>query len=540
MPLESTMMRYPLTLTQLLHNGARVHSTSEILTWSSEGIVRRTFAETYERILRLAAGLRSLGVDASDVVASFCWNNQQHVEAYFAVPCMGAVLHTLNVRLHPDQLDYTIRDSGASVIIVESSLLDRLLPIVSRIGEVRHLVVIDAVPGTDIRTPNSDYEQLLHDADPDFTWPVLDEEAPAMVCHTSGTTGNPKGVAYSHRSQWVHTYGGVLTGLHLDEKSRVLQVVPQFHANGWGLVYACWAVGADLMLPGEFTQSAELARFIAAGRPTHAAAVPTVWTGLLAYAEEHGADLSSFEEIIIGGSAVPRSLIERFHDRHGIPVLQAWGMTETSPLGAVARPPRTALTWEEELEWRSRTGRVLPGLDVRVVRDGEEQPWDDESVGELEVRGPWVTGSYIGGAGSERFTEDGWFRTDDIVTMHPRGFLRIVDRAKDVIKSGGEWISSVDLEAALMGHPDVVEACVIGVADEKWDERPLAAIVLRAGVELDVETLVAWLETKVARWWIPERWAAISEVPKTSVGKFDKKRVRSDYDDGVLPTVSQR
>lgn len=534
MPVQSTMMEHPLTLTQLLRHGARLHAGSQVVIWDGAGGLARTFGETYGRISQLAGALRDVGVRSGEVVATFCWNTQPHVEAYFAVPCMGAVLHTLNVRLHPDQIAYAVRDSGARVVIVDGSLLERLVPVLSEVSAIEHVIVVGPGDADDLPQRWHDYEELLAAADPEFSWPEVDERAPAMVCHTSGTTGNPKGVVYSHRSQWTHTFGAILNGLRLDETSRLLQVVPQFHANGWGFVYACWVIGADLLLPGESLEPADLARFIAVARPTHAAAVPTVWAALLAHVQQHPTDLSSLREIVIGGSAVPRTLIERYHDQHGIRILQAWGMTETSPLAALARPPRTATTWSEEVEWRSRTGRVLPGVDARIAVGGLEQPWDDASVGELQVRGPWITGSYLGGVGAEQFTEDGWLRTGDIATMDPTGSIRIVDRAKDVIKSGGEWISSVDLEAVLAGHPDIVEACVIGVADERWDERPLAAVVLRAGVELDVAAMTAWLEGRVARWWIPERWVAIGEVPKTSVGKFDKKLLRAHYEQGML------
>lgn len=539
MAIQSTMMDYPLTLTQVLLNGVRAHRDAEILTWTTEGTIRRSFAETFARVGMLAAGLRSIGVGSADVVASFCWNRQEHLEAYFAVPCIGAALHTLNIRLHPGQLAYAIRDSGASVIIVEASLIDRLEPALEQVDHVRALIVIDGPAPGGSGQVRFEYEELLASSDELLEWPRLDESSAAMICHTSGTTGNPKGVAYSHRSQWIHTFGTVLAGLGVDERTRMLQVVPQFHANGWGLIYACWAVGADIMLPGEHADPASLARFIEEGRPTHAAAVPTVWAGLLAHADQHSIDLSSLQELIIGGSAVPRSLIERFHERYGIPVLQAWGMTETSPLGAVARPPRLASAWEEEVEWRSRTGRLLPSLDARIIDGGLEQPWDDASVGELQVRGPCVTGSYLGGAGEEQFTADGWFRTGDIVAIDPNGFMRIVDRAKDIIKSGGEWISSVDLETILTGHPEVLEACVVGVADERWDERPLAAIVLRPGAELDVPSLAEWLEARVARWWVPDHWVAVDEIPKTSVGKFDKKKLRSDHDEGRIRSIER-
>jgi fatty-acyl-CoA synthase len=354
------------------------------------------------------------------------------------------------------------------------------------------------------------------------------------MCYTSGTTGNPKGVVYSHRSSVLHSYG-ICSGatMGLSERDRILVIVPMFHANAWGLPYAAWMVGADFIMPDRFLQAEPLCRIIAAERPTMSGAVPTIWNDLLRHAETHDIDFSSFRLVICGGSAVPRSLMQAFEERHGVEILQGWGMTETSPLGAVARPPRSA-TDQDKWEWRSKTGRVIGGVQLRIVDDaGTELPWDGEAVGEIEVRGPWVTGSYYLDPDPAKF-HDGWLRTGDVGKVDSHGFIQITDRAKDVIKSGGEWISSVDLENELMAHPDVIEAAVVGIPDERWDERPLACVVRKPGSNVDAEGLRSFLGARVARWWLPERWSFIPEVPKTSVGKFDKKVLRKRYADREL------
>jgi fatty-acyl-CoA synthase len=362
-------------------------------------------------------------------------------------------------------------------------------------------------------------------------WPVLDERTAAAMCYTSGTTGNPKGVVYSHRSTYLHSLascGGNTFGI--SEQDRVLPVVPMFHANAWGLPYSGWAAGADFVMPGRFLQAEPLAKMIETYRPTIAGAVPTIWNDLLTWIDEHPTDMSSLRLVPCGGSAVPLSLMQAYQERHGVRIIQAWGMTETSPLAAVSHTPKGAT---EEWEWRSKTGRVAAGVELRVVGEQGVLPWDGESVGEIQVRGPWITGAYHLDPDPAKF-DDGWLRTGDVASVTPDGFIQITDRAKDVIKSGGEWISSVDLENALMGHPAVREAAVVAVPDERWDERPLACVVLRDGGSATPQDLCAYLEDKVAKWWLPERWAYIAEVPKTSVGKFDKKVLRKQYADGGL------
>jgi fatty-acyl-CoA synthase len=535
------MMTVPLTVTQLFRHGQRVHGQHEVVTWHGDHATRRTFAQTAARVEQFASALDGLGVGPGDVVATFMWNDQAHLEAYWAVPCKGAVLHTLNIRLFPEQLAYVLADGGAKVVLVHASLVPALAHVADQLAAVEHVVLVDDLDGAGDTSPLGRdvlaYEQLLAAQDPGYDWPDVDEHDAAMMCHTSGTTGNPKGVVYSHRSQWTHAMGANAGGAHIREGDRALVIVPQFHANAWGLVYISWVFGADVLQPGAHLQPDPLAAFIEAERPTTAYAVPTVWNGLLALGEQRDLDLSSLDRVVVGGSAVPRSMIRAFKDRYDVDILQGWGMTEMSPLGTIATPPASVSDddLETQADWRAKTGRIIPGVDMRIVDDaGDEQPWDGRAIGEVQVRGPWITGSYHGGHDPEKFSDDGWLRTGDVAVIEPGGYMQIVDRSKDVIKSGGEWISSVDLENAIVGHPDVLEAAVIAVQDDRWDERPLACVVLREGATVTPTDLSAFLAGEVVSWWIPERWAFIDEVPKTSVGKYDKKVLRGRHEAGGL------
>jgi fatty-acyl-CoA synthase len=467
------------------------------------------------------------------------WNSQEHVEAYLAIPSMGAVLHTLNIRLFPEQLSYVVNHAEDEVVIVDDSIVPLLARVAGELATVKAYVVVgdgDASALESTGRPILRYRELLDAEEPGYDYPEIDERSAAAMCYTSGTTGNPKGVAYSHRSSWLHSLA--VTGasaLAITDRDRALVIVPQFHANAWGLPYAAFMAGTTLLMPGRFLQAEPLSAFIKAERPTMSGAVPTIWQDVLRYSEDHDVDLSSINRIVCGGSAVPRSLIDVFEREHGVRIIQGWGMTETSPLAAVAHPPATVeLGSPEELDWRVKSGRVMAGVECRIVDDaGNPLPWDGEVVGEVEVRGPWITGAYYRDPAPEKF-DDGWLRTGDVASVTPNGFIQITDRAKDVIKSGGEWISSVDLENHLMGHPDVVEASVIGIPDPRWDERPLACVVLRSGATATPAELQEYLAGHFAKWQLPESWSFIDEVPKTSVGKFDKKVLRARHEQGEL------
>ncbi|MER5857376.1 long-chain fatty acid--CoA ligase [Streptomyces sp. NPDC059688] len=546
------MQDVPLTVTRILTHGVLVHGRSQITTWTGEDEPqRRSFAEAGARAVQLANALRDeLGVRGDDRVATLMWNNAEHVEAYFAIPSMGAVLHTLNLRLPAEQLVWIVNHAADRVVIVNGSLIPLLAPLLSKLPTVEHVVVSgpgDRAPldGTHVRV--HEYEELIAGRPTSYDWPELDERQAAAMCYTSGTTGDPKGVVYSHRSIYLHSMQVNMTqSMGLTDQDTSLVVVPQFHVNAWGLPHATFMTGVNMLMPDRFLQPAPLAEMIERERPTHAAAVPTIWQGLLAELHAKPRDVSSLTQVTIGGSACPPSLMEAF-DALGMRVCHAWGMTETSPLGTVARPPAHAVGTDEELSYRLTQGRFPAGVEARLTGPGGERlPWDGESAGELEVRGPWIAGAYYNGPDAEplrpadKFSEDGWLKTGDVGTISADGFLTLTDRAKDVIKSGGEWISSVELENALMSHPDVAEAAVVAVPDDKWGERPLATVVLREGATADFRSLRVFLaeEARIAKWQLPERWTLVQAVPKTSVGKFDKKVLRRQYADGQLDVTN--
>jgi fatty-acyl-CoA synthase len=543
---ESTMMDIPLTVTSIMRYGTAAFGDKEVVTCAGDAPARRrTYAALGERVARLANALRSLGVDGDQRVGTFMWNNAEHLEAYYAIPSMGAVLHTLNIRLSADQVGYIATHAGDYAVIVDASLLPLFAKVLPLAETVKHVIVSGPADGAAMeslaesgRAVHS-YEDLLEDAPASFDWPDLDERSAAAMCYTSGTTGLPKGVVYSHRSMYLHSMGACLANaMALNERDRILPVVPQFHANAWGLAYAALLCGADLVMPDRYMTPASIVGLIENEKVTVGAGVPTIWQGALAHLRTVGGDISSLRTLVCGGSALPESVMRAYADEFGVMMTHAWGMTETSPLGSIAREP-AGVTGEAAWEYRASQGRLFCTIEGRLSGDGDEiLPSDGKAVGEIEVRGPWVTGSYYRDSAPEKF-HDGWLRTGDVGTLDAAGFIKLTDRAKDVIKSGGEWISSMELENLLMAHPSVAEAAVFGVPDEKWGERPLAAVVLRQDAgPITPDELRAFLGDRIPRWQLPERWAFIDEVPKTSVGKFKKTTLREQYAAGQLDVTT--
>src|SRR5919198_3404188 len=524
--LEGLMQNdYQLTVDAMRRRLRACYPDQQVVTLERDGPVRTSYAQVADRVDRLARVLERLGVERGDRVGTFAWNSQRHFELYMAVPSYGAVLHTINIRLFPEQVRYIVTHARDAVFLVDGGRGEPLARLAPGFEGVRHYVVmgegdLDALPGS------LSYEQLLDEAGGgEYDWPELDERAAAALCYTSGTTGNPKGVLYSHRSVSLHSTVICMADADgLSSRDRVLAIVPMFHVNAWGLPFAAALTGAALLLPGPFLQGEPLARFAEAERATLVAGVPTVLGALLEHVDAHGGDLSSVRGGICGGSAVPRALMEGF-ERHGVRLLHAWGMTETSPILTVARPPAGVDEGEEHWAYRTTQGRMVPWAELRR----------SEGTHEIDARGPWVAARYFEDpSGDDKFTEDGWLRTGDIGEIDDQGYVRITDRAKDLIKSGGEWISSVEVETLLIDHPAVREAAVIAMPDERWGERPLACVALAEGTDVSPEQLREHLSSGLARWQLPDAFAFIPEVPKTSVGKFDKKALRRALSDGEL------
>jgi fatty-acyl-CoA synthase len=540
--MQGLMMDYPLTLQHAFHRAVRIFPRKEIVTQTDGEPHRYTYGEWGARVTQLAAALKQAGVVEGDRIATFGWNTYRHFELYYAVPCMGAVLHTLNIRLFAEQLVYIANDAEDKVIFVDGDLVPLLEGLAHQLSTVKLYVIMgDAPHATGKLQPSVDYETWIAEQPATYDWPQLDENAAAAMCYTSGTTGNPKGVVYSHRSIFLHSMGTCLVdGLGLSERDVILPIVPMFHANAWGFPHAAAFVGAKLVFPGRFMDPMRVARMVEQEHVTVSGAVPTIWIGVLNLLNKEQFDLSSLRAIYCGGSAVPQALIEGLY-RKNINIVQAWGMTETSPLASICRlrSYQEDLPLEEQFRIKARQGTVIPGVDFRVIdmETGQEVPWDNQTFGELQVRGPWIARTYYKDEDAATKFVDGWLRTGDVAIVDEDGIIQLVDRTKDVVKSGGEWISSVELESLIMGHPKVLEACVIGIPHPKWSERPLACVVPKPEFveQISEEEIIEYLRPRVAKWWLPDNVVFIDAVPKTSVGKFDKKVLRKQYEMYSVP-----
>lgn len=534
-------MSYQLTLTTMLDRCKWLFPKKEVVTRDYSGTHRYTYADFYLRVGKLASALKKLGVGRGDRVATFAWNHHRHLEVYFAAPCMGATLHTLNIRLFPDQLVYIVNHAKDKVILVDEDLLPAVEAVADKLPSVKAYVVMSdkkAIPATKL-SPVYSYEELLAAESGEFPWPRdIDENSTAGLCYTTATTGNPKGVPYTHRGVFLHSMAVSMTDvLGIGEADAILPVVPMFHANAWGLPFTAVWTGAKQVFPGPRPDPVSIADQIQAEKVTIAAGVPTVWMGLLQVIDQKKHDVSSLRSVVCGGSAAPMAMIEKFEKGVGVPFIHAYGMTETYPVVLVSRPKSymKGLPPEELYRCKAKQGTLVPGLEMKVVAEGEKNvPWDGKSMGELRLRGPWIADHYYNEPErTKEMIRDGWLCTGDVVTVDPEGFVQIQDRTRDLIKSGGEWISSIDLENTIMGHPAVAEAAVIGIPHEKWTERPMACVVLKkdqAGKVTDKDIL-EFLSTRVAKWWLPDEVVFVDAIPKTSVGKFAKRMLRDKFKD---------
>lgn len=531
-------MAFDLTLRTILERAAKLFADKEIISRDYSGTFRYTYRDFYKRTKKLANVLQSFGIQKGERVATLAWNHHRHLELYFAIPCSGAVLHTLNLRLAPEQLVYIINHAEDQAIFVDKDLLPLLEGIKDQIPTVKHIFVMSDttdIPPTSLKDPGS-YEKLLSEASEDYIFPELSEWDSAAMCYTTATTGNPKGVVYTHRGLVLHSYAAVLPdAINISESDRVMPFVPMFHANAWGLPFACTWLGATQVFPGERPQAEDVCRLIQDEKVTLAAGVPTIWMATYPLWESGQYDPSSLREVVCGGSAAPKSMIKNYQEKLGVPILHAYGMTETTPVVLVSRPKSTMRAWTDEDKYNvaAKQGLLVPGLEMKVVADGgKEVPWDGKTMGELLLRGPWIAKEYYNDpVRSAAAFADGWLHTGDIVTVDAEGYVSIADRSKDLIKSGGEWISSLDLENTIMSHPAVAEAAVIAIPHPKWVERPLACVVLKKEYQGQISTadILEYLKGKVPKLWLPDRVEFLETIPKTSVGKFYKQALRQRF-----------
>ena len=545
--MHGQMMDIPLLISSLIVHADRHHGDAEIVTRTVEGPIHRyTYRDAHTRSRRLASALEKLGVKQGDRIGTLAWNTHRHMEVYYAVAGMGAVCHTINPRLFPEQIAYIANHAEDSYLFFDLTFLPLVEKLQEHLKTIKGLAVMTDKAHMPASLPDAIcYEELVESGSSDYSWPQFDERTASSLCYTSGTTGNPKGVLYQHRSTVLHAYAECMPdALGLSASDAVLPVVPMFHVNAWGLPYSCAMAGAKLVFPGAGMDGASLHELMETEKVTLSAGVPTIWMGLLAHLKQNGARFSTLNRTVIGGSACPPAMIRSFEEDYGVHVLHAWGMTEMSPLGTVCtfKQKHQDLDSEQKLSLQNKQGRVLFGVDMKIVdADGKELPWDGKAFGDLLVRGPWILSDYYRGEGGTPTRKDeagdDWFPTGDVATIDPDGYMQITDRSKDVIKSGGEWISSIDLENTAVAHPAVAEAAVISVAHPKWDERPLLIVVKKQGEDVSRDDLLKFYEGKVAKWWIPDDVLFVDELPHTATGKLLKTKLREDYGDHKLPTA---